>query len=118
MGLTAVRRGRRRGGGGSGSVGACGGCGTVGCEAVTRRGGLRGGGLAHGSSGSSGGAGGHSSRILTDLLHEIPHEVGWKGAYSRGGKRRTHRHASDYQPHHLHLNPHQHHYVILKLRKP
>lgn len=89
VGLTAVRRWRGSGRGGSGCVGACGGRGRAGCEAVTRRDGLRGDWLACCSSGSSGSTGSYSSRILTDLLHKIPHKVGWKATYSHGGKEKS-----------------------------
>lgn len=91
MGLTTIRRWRRISRGGRGCVGACSGCGRVGCEAVTRRSGLRGDWLAcgsSGSSGSSGSTGNHSSRILTDLLHKIAHKVRWKGTYRDGEKKR------------------------------
>lgn len=60
---------------------------------MARRGGLRWDGrdgLAWrgSSSRSSGGTGSYSSGILTDLLHKIPHKVGWKGAYDDGEKKR------------------------------
>lgn len=90
MGLTAVRRWRGSSRGSRGCVGACGGCGRAGGEAVTSRGGLRGDWLAccsSGSGGSSGSAGSYSSGVLTDLLHEIPHKVRWKGTYSDGERR-------------------------------